>query len=311
MTRVRIATRGSDLALAQARWVAARIERELEREAELVVIRTTGDRIQDVPLAQLGGKGLFVKEIEEALLAGDADVAVHSAKDLPAQIAPGLALVAFPERVDPRDALVSRDRDLRLDGLRPGARVGTGSTRRRALLLAERPDLEVVPLRGNVLTRVAKLESEKLDAVVLACAGLERLGMQDVICERISEDRMLPAVCQGTLALEAREGDALVGELARLDDGDAAISVAGERGFLTRVEGDCTVPMAVHLQHQPEGGVRIRGLVASLDGKQVISAEAKGSADEAAMLGRRIADEVLQRGGAEILAALAQGGDTR
>jgi hydroxymethylbilane synthase len=305
--RVRIATRGSDLALAQARWVSALLRSELELEAELVVIRTTGDRIQHVPLAEVGGKGLFVKEIEEALLAGDADIAVHSAKDLPAHVAPGLVLAAFPERVDPRDALVSRDPELGIDRLREGARIGTGSTRRRALLLAARPDLEVVPLRGNVPTRIAKLESENLDAVILACAGLERLGLQDVISERISEDRMLPAVCQGTLALEAREGDPLTRELARLDDSAAAIAVAGERGFLIRIEGDCTVPMAVHLQHRPDGGVRIRGLVASLDGKQVVASEAVGSADQAAELGSRIADEVLERGGAEILEALSHG----
>jgi hydroxymethylbilane synthase len=222
-------------------------------------------------------------------------------------VAPGLVLAAFPERVDPRDALVSRDPELGIDRLREGARIGTGSTRRRALLLAARPDLEVVPLRGNVPTRIAKLESENLDAVILACAGLERLGLQDVISERISEDCMLPAVCQGTLALEAREGDPLTRELARLDDRAAAIAVAGERGFLIRIEGDCTVPMAVHLQHRPDGGVRIRGLVASLDGKRVVASEALGSADEAAALGSRIADEVLERGGAEILAALSHG----
>jgi hydroxymethylbilane synthase len=168
MTVVRIATRGSDLALAQARYVAGRIERELGAETELVVLTTTGDRIQNVSLAKIGGKGLFIKEIEEALLDGRADVAIHSAKDLPAEIAPGLALAAFPERADPRDALVGREPETLLQTLPKGARVGTGSTRRRALLLALRPDLEIVPLRGNVPTRIAKLESEDLAAVVLA-----------------------------------------------------------------------------------------------------------------------------------------------
>jgi len=301
---VRIATRGSELALAQAGQLAKRIGRELALETVLVVVKTTGDRIQDVSLAKVGGKGLFVKEIEEALLAGRADLAVHSAKDLPAEIAPGLRLVAFPERVDPRDALVAREAGATLDGLRQGARVGTGSTRRRALLLEVRPDLEVVPLRGNVPTRIAKIEVEDLDAVILACAGLDRLGLGDHISERIATDRMLPAVCQGTLALEAREGDPLAGKLAALDDASASLAVAAERAFLTRLEGDCTVPLAVHAEPVGDDRVRVRGLVAALDGAQVIRAEEIAPVDEAVDAGRRVAEEVLAGGGAEILAAL-------
>ncbi len=304
MSPIRIATRGSDLALAQARFIAGRIERELGSPTELLIIKTTGDKIQDIPLAEIGGKGLFVKEIEEALLDGRADVAVHSAKDLPAKIEPGLTLSAFPERVDPRDALVSRDRSLSLETLRKNARVGTGSTRRAALLLAFRPDLEIVPLRGNVPTRVGKLDSEDLDAVILACAGLERLGMKDLICERISEEIMLPAVCQGTLALETREDGAMAREIARLDDPVAALAVAGERSFLARIEGDCTVPMAVHLTERGEGRVWLRGLVASLDGKRVVRAEEEVVSSQAAAAGRRIAEAVLDRGGAEILREL-------
>jgi len=184
MTTVRLATRGSDLALTQSRTIAARIEAELGVGVELVPLKTTGDRLQNVSLAKVGGKGLFVKEIEEALLDGRADVAVHSAKDLPAQVPEGLEFVAFPERADPRDALVGRERGATLDGLPRGARVGTGSVRRIAELRAHRSDLEIVPLRGNVPTRLRKLEDEGLDAVILACAGLDRLGLSDRIDER-------------------------------------------------------------------------------------------------------------------------------
>lgn len=304
MSLIRIATRGSDLALAQAHFVADRVQKELDCETELLVIKTTGDKILDVPLAEIGGKGLFVKEIEAALLDDRADVAVHSAKDLPAQLEPGLVLSAFPQRLDPRDALVSRDSALSLDSLRENARVGTGSTRRSALLLARRPDLEIVPLRGNVPTRVGKLDSDNLDAVILACAGLERLGMEDMICERISPEVMLPAVCQGTLALETRVDDPMADLIARLDDPGVALSVAGERSFLTRIEGDCTVPMAVHLVPQDEGRVWLRGLVASLDGKRVVRAEEQVPASEAAAAGRRVAEAILERGGAEILREL-------
>ncbi len=306
MSAVRIATRGSDLALAQARYIAGRIENECGRTTELVIVKTTGDAIQDQLLSKIGGKGLFVKEIEEALLADRADVAIHSAKDLPAVIAPGLVLSAFPERVDPRDALVSRDRTASVATLRTGARVGTGSTRRAALLLAQRPDLEIVPLRGNVPTRIGKLDSEGLDAVILACAGLERLGLQDEICERISEEVMLPAVCQGTLALETREGDEATTLVAALDDAHASLAVRGERSFLTTLEGDCTVPMAVHLVQREDGQVWVRGLVASLDGKRVVQVDATGDPADAHVLGERVARQVLEGGGAEILRELAE-----
>ena len=305
MSVVRIATRGSDLALAQADYVAGRIRAELHRETERIVIKTTGDRVQDRPLAEIGGKGLFTKEIEEALQEGRADLAVHSAKDLPARRAEGLALVAFPERADPRDALVGRDIASTLAGLPAGARVGTGSARRRAQLLLARPDLQIVPLRGNVPTRIAKLESEDLAAVVLACAGLDRLGLGDRISERLAPELLLPAVCQGTLALEARAGEALAVELAALSDPQAAISVNAERPFLERLEGDCTVPLAVHADILADGALRVRGLVASLDGDRVARHAETGSPEEAAALGAAVAEGVLAAGGQEILDALA------
>jgi hydroxymethylbilane synthase len=304
MEPIRIATRGSDLALAQARWIEARIRKELGAETELLIIKTTGDTILDRPLAEIGGKGLFVKEIEEALLDGRADVAVHSAKDLPAQLASGLRLCAFPERVDPRDALVSRTHGMTLDDLPKNARIGTGSTRRGALLRAYRSDLEIVPLRGNVPTRVGKLDSDGLDGVILACAGLERLSMQDLISQRIPEELMLPAVCQGTLALETRADGAVAEKIAQLDDPEVALSVSAERGFLVRIEGDCTVPMAVYSKCREEGRIWIRGLVASLDGETLVRAEEEVPNAEASAAGARVAEKILDAGGAEILAAL-------
>ena len=197
MTTVRIATRNSELALAQARLVAAQIEGKLGAKTEILSMTTTGDRTLG-SLANAGGKGLFVKEIQDAVLDGRADIAVHSAKDLPAVTPDALEFAAFPERGDPRDALIGRERGASLEGLPRGARIGTGSVRRTALLLRARPDLEIVPIRGNVTTRLRKLEDEDLDAVVLACAGLERLGLADRIDERISPDLLLPAVAQGT-----------------------------------------------------------------------------------------------------------------
>jgi hydroxymethylbilane synthase len=307
MSLIRIATRGSDLALAQSRWIETRIRKELALETELVVIETSGDRILDKPLASIGGKGLFVKEIEESLLDGRADVAVHSAKDLPAQIAPGLRLSAFPERVDPRDALVARDRVSTLDDLSKNARVGTGSARRAALLRAYRPDLEIIPLRGNLPTRIAKLESDGLDAIILACAGLERLSLQDLISQRIPEEIMLPAVCQGTLALETRRDGAAAGEIARLDDTKASVAVSAERGFLIRIEGDCTLPMAVHATSRGPGRLWIRGLVASLDGQRIVRAEEEALEADASAAGRRVAEKILSSGGGEILAAQQSG----
>jgi hydroxymethylbilane synthase len=302
--RVRIATRGSDLALAQANNVAGRLRNALGVESELVVIKTTGDRIQHVPLAEIGGKGLFVKEIEEALLDGKADLAVHSGKDLPAAMAPGLALVAFPEREDPSDALVANSAGESLMSLRQGARVGTGSVRRTALLRAARPDLEIVPLRGNVTTRIGKLESENLDAVILASAGLNRLGLAARLTERIAAEIMLPAVCQGTLALEARADDPFARDLAALDDPRTAITVEAERGFQAELEGDCSVPIAAYCEFAPNDQIHLRGLVASLDGTQVLRAECTAKASAAAEAGRRLAREVLESGGGEILAGL-------
>jgi hydroxymethylbilane synthase len=305
MATLRIATRASALALAQSRLVAGALERALAVRVELVPIRTTGDRVQHTPLAAIGGKGLFVKELEEALLAGKADLAVHSAKDLPATLAAGTVLAAFPERVDPRDALLGAQRGVRLAALPRGARVGTGSLRRRAQLLAARPDLEIVPLRGNVDTRLRKLEQEGLAAIVLACAGLERLGLAERIDERIDPATLLPAVGQGTLALQARSGEALAVDLLALDHAPTRAATLAERAFLERLAGDCNVPLAAHARPLADE-VRLAGLLASPDGRRVLRAEARAPGGNPAEAGRRAAEAILEQGGGEILAELAQ-----
>jgi len=305
LKELRIATRGSDLALTQARHIAARIEKELGCPTELVVLRTTGDRIQDRSLSKIGGKGLFVKEIEEALLDGRADVAVHSAKDVPAKIAEGCVLAAYPERVDPRDALASRERGTTLADLPSGARVGTGSTRRMALLRAHRPDLELVPLRGNVPTRLGRLETDGLDAVVLACAGLDRLGLADRIDERISTDTMLPAVGQGLLALETRAECEWRSKIESLESPETGVVARAERAYQATLGGDCSIPLAGFAERTSKDELRIRGLVASLDGMTIARAEVVGPETEAEHLGERVAEAVLVAGGREILLALA------
>ena len=304
MSRVRIATRGSALALAQSGAVAHALEAALGCETELVPLVTSGDRLADASLAKVGGKGLFVKEIEEALLDGRADLAVHSAKDLPAQVHPGLALAAFPRRADPRDALVARSRWAMLLELWKGVRVGTGSAWRASQLRALRPDVEVVPLRGNVDTRLRRLVERELDAVLLVCAGLERLGLADMIQERIDLALILPAVGQSTLALQTRAGDALEAAVRVLDDATTRACLAAERAFLVALEGDCNVPLAALAEAGADGRLRLRGLVASADGAALARSEQWAPLADAALAGRRAADEVRAAGGAEILAAL-------
>jgi hydroxymethylbilane synthase len=305
VSAVRIATRRSELALWQARYVAGRIEKELGRATELVPLTTTGDELRDVSLAKVGGKGLFVKEIEQALLDGRADVAVHSAKDLPGAVTPGLVFAAFPERADPRDALVSPAAAC-LGDLPRGARVGTGSVRRSAQLLQLRPDLSIVPLRGNVPTRLARLERESLDAVVLACAGLDRLAFADRIAERIDPQRLVPAVGQGALAVQARSGDPLVTELSALSDPATATRVAAERACQARLGADCNVPLGAHAWLD---GDRITLRVRLLDPERGTAIEriVDGDARDARGIGARAAPPVLAAGGDDLLARLRAG----
>jgi len=308
VTLLRIATRGSDLALWQARHVAARLEETLGAKTELVPLTTTGDRLRDVSLAKLGGKGLFVKEIEEALLDGRADVAVHSAKDLPGVSPPELAFAAFPERADPRDALVSRGGEA-LEALRRGARVGTGSVRRAAQLRRARPDLEIVPLRGNVPTRLAKVGAG-LDAVVLACAGLDRLALAERIAERIDPALLLPAVGQGALAIQCRRDGGLASRLALLGDAETTTCVAAERACQARLGADCNVPLGAHAVLEPDGSVFLRARLLDPGGAEPIEREGREVAKHVDTLGRRVAEELLAAGGDALLARLRSEGDS-
>jgi hydroxymethylbilane synthase len=297
---IRIATRRSALAKWQANHVAGLLRaREPGLEVRLHELVTKGDKILDVALARVGGKGLFVKEIEDALLARDAEIAVHSMKDLPAVLADGLQLGAVPEREDPRDALCS-PRWKTLQALPNGARVGTSSLRRGAQLKALRPDLRIEMVRGNVETRLRKA-SEGLDAVVLAYAGLRRLGLAEHATQVFAPEEMLPAVAQGALALEARADDpATLARLAPLDHADTRVRVEAERGLLRRLEGGCQVPIAAHAT-VAAGRVTLRALVASLDGARAVRGETSGPAAEARALGEALGGELLARGAADIL----------
>jgi hydroxymethylbilane synthase len=297
---VRIATRRSPLAKWQANHVASLLRtNEPGLDVRLHEVVTKGDKILDVPLADVGGKGLFVKEIEDALLAGDAEIAVHSMKDLPAVLAGGLVIGAVPVREDPRDALCS-PRWKTLENLPKGARVGTSSLRRSAQLKAIRPDLDIQMVRGNVETRLRKA-SEGLDAVVLAYAGLRRLGLAEHATHVLSADEMLPAVAQGALALEARAADAAtMRRLAALEHAETRVRTEAERGFLARIEGGCQVPIAGHAT--VEGGtVLLRALVASLDGRRIVRGERRGPLAEARRMGEALAEELLSKGAGEIL----------
>ena len=300
---IRIATRRSPLAKWQANHVADLLRsREPGLEVRLHELVTKGDKILDVALARVGGKGLFVKEIEDALLARDAEIAVHSMKDLPALLAEGLVVGAVPVREDPRDALCARKAG-RLEDLPRGARVGTSSLRRAAQLKALRPDLHIETIRGNVETRLRKTE-QGLDAVVLAYAGLRRLGLAQHATYVFEPSEMLPAVAQGALALEARADDAAtLARLAPLDDPDTRHRVEAERGLLRRLEGGCQVPIAAHAT-VADGRVMLRALVASLDGARVIRGERSGPAGEARALGEALGEELLSAGAAEILREL-------
>jgi hydroxymethylbilane synthase len=295
---IRLGTRASALALAQARAVAARLE-AAGVAVELRPMRTEGDRLADARLAVVGGKGLFVRDIEEALLRGELDAAVHSLKDLPAEPPAGLCLAAYPAREDPRDVLVARGPG-GLAALATGAVVGTSSPRRRALLLAARPDLVVQPARGNVDTRLRKLAGGDWDAIVLAAAGLARLGLRPEHALPLDPAAHVPAVGQGILAVESRVDDRPTrSRLAVLDDAATRVCALAERAYLARLGASCTTPMAAHARL--EGGtVAIAGLVASEDGRQVLRATTSGAAADAAALGRALAETLLGRGAARI-----------
>ncbi len=298
---LRIGTRGSPLALAQTRWVEAQLRAQHPGLAtDVVIIKTTGDKLKDVPLAQVGGKGLFIKEIEEALLAGEVDLAVHSLKDMPAEMPPGCTLGAVPPREDYRDAFISRQY-ASLRGIPAGGRVGTGSLRRKVQVLHRRPDLEVTHLRGNVDTRLRKLETEGLDAIILAAAGLKRLGLGHIPQGYLSEAEMLPAIGQGALGLEVRLDDqAVLDFLKPLNDFPTQVAVTAERAFLARLEGGCLVPVAA-LGRLEDGSLVLEAMISDLEGRQILQDRLVGLPAEATSLGRRLAEMLLERGGREIL----------
>lgn len=301
---IRIGTRGSQLALWQARWVQKTIGRHFpEKSVELEVIKTQGDKILDVPLAKVGGKGLFVKEIEEALLDKRIDLAVHSMKDMPAELPQGLIIGAVPQRENPLDALVTKNHPS-LNKLPKGARVGTSSLRRAAQLLNLRPDLTIVPLRGNLDTRLKKLDATDLDAIVLAAAGLHRLGMADHITEYLDPAIVLPAVGQGALCIEHREEDPITGPLlSRLDHPQSHIAVASERAFLNRLQGGCQVPIAAHAQIE-SNQLCLKGVVAQIDGSRVIRSTLTGKNQNAEKIGIELAEALLAQGARAILESI-------
>jgi hydroxymethylbilane synthase len=296
-----LGTRGSKLALQQSEWFQSRIH-DVAPDVRVTLrkIQTSGDKILDVPLAKIGGKGLFVKEIEEALLAGEIDLAVHSMKDVPAQLPDGLDILCVPPREDARDALISRDGRSFKD-LAQGATVGTASLRRQAQLLNARPDLRIEMLRGNLDTRLRKLKDGQFDAIVLAAAGLHRLAWAQEITEYLDPIVSLPAIGQGALGIEGRRDDQFVRSiLERLNDSATSTTVAAERAFLHRLEGGCQVPIAAYATLS-DGQLILDGLVAGLDGQTIIRDQLRGTSQEASALGIQLAERLLARGGDKIL----------
>jgi hydroxymethylbilane synthase len=297
MAKLRIGSRGSQLALWQANHISALL-REQGHEVELEIIKTTGDKITDVALAQVGTKGMFTKEIEDALAEGRVDLAVHSLKDLPTELPPGFELVAITKRVNPRDVLLSVKYDS-VKSLPNGARVGTSSLRRQAQLKVARPDLDVHPLRGNVDTRVRKLEEGEYDAIILAAAGLTRLGKTQLVKETLSEEFMCPAAGQGALGIEIRLGDVEMREyLAFLNDPDARAATTCERALLNKLGGGCQVPIGAFAEVK-DGMLHLSAIVAQPDGSVILREQQSGK--DPVALGEQVGDTLLRRGATRIL----------
>jgi len=296
-----LGTRGSKLALWQSEHVASILQEKAGVEVELKIIKTQGDKILDVALSRIGDKGLFVKEIETALLECEADLAVHSSKDVPTQIPEGLTLGAFLKRVDPRDVLISKSGQ-GLDALPAGSVIGTSSLRRIAQILHRRPDLKIEDVRGNLDTRLRKMDDGLFDAIVLAAAGLDRMGWAEGITERIPSDVMLSAVGQGAIAVEVREGDEDMRELMTyLEDPATRAAVTAERALLRELEGGCQIPIGA-LGVLEDGVLKLDGMVAGLDGSRLIRDSITGAPEEADELGVRLADKLKKQGADEILA---------
>ena len=305
---IRIGTRSSALALWQANYVADTLRKHYPQcQVELVHHSTKGDRILEKPLAEIGGKGLFTEELEASMRDGSIDLAVHSLKDMPTELPDDLVLGAITERETPCDALVS-PKYKTLDQLPQGAKVGTSSLRRQAQLLNRRPDLQISVLRGNVQTRLNKLETENFDAIVLAEAGLKRLGLESVITQTFTSDEIIPAVGQGALGIECRKDDAeMLDMLSVLHDENTMWATRGERSFLRQLEGGCQVPMGVHGTIE-KGQLTLKAMIASLDGKTVYEGEISGPAKKAEILGKNLAKALYEEGGKHIVDALIEEG---
>jgi len=309
--RITIGTRGSKLALWQAEFVKTHLQKlSPDLGIEIRKIKTTGDKILDVPLAQVGGKGLFVKEIEEALLRYEADIAVHSMKDVPTDFPDGLHLPVVCEREDPRDALIVNNKlKVKSEKLKPSlifslpkkAKVGTSSLRRSCQLLSLRPDLKIEQLRGNLDTRLRKLDEGQFDAIILAAAGMKRLGLQDRITEILPPDISLPAIGQGAVGIECRVNDEWVNNLiSALNHPETFLCVKAERAFLKKLEGGCQVPIAAHARLK-DGRIVMHGLVGSISGEKIIKGYSEGEPGHAETLGIALAEEILSKGAKEIL----------
>lgn len=300
--KIIIGTRSSKLALWQADYIMERLQQQYpELVIEKRLMTTKGDKILDAPLAKIGGKGLFTKELETAMLDGEIDIAVHSLKDMPVVVPEGLVITAITKREDPGDALVSLKYNSFKD-LPKGAKIGTSSLRRKAQLLNVRPDFNVQDLRGNVNTRLQKLKDENFDAIILAVAGLKRLGFADKISEKIPQEVCLPAVGQGALAIETRSDDSELREMLNfLDDKETRACTLAERAFLSTVEGGCQVPVGVYAIVTEQGKVKVEAVIASLDGSRLYRDCMEGTISEGESLGHNLANKLLNMGGREIL----------
>ena len=301
-----IGSRGSPLAMWQANWVKSQLlDLHEGLQVDIKIIKTSGDKIQDVPLAKIGGKGLFVMEIEEALLRNEVDIAVHSMKDVPMDLPFGLSIAVVTERENPFDALISRN-NLSLKDLPKGAKIGTGSLRRISQLLHHRPDFEIMPLRGNIDTRLKKLETEGLDAIILAAAGLRRMGWGDRISEIIDSEIVLPAMGQGAVGIEARSYDTEVKSmLIGLDHEESFLALEAERAFVGVLEGGCQVPIGCYATLKDDE-LTIQGRVASLDGKTLYQWERNGRHCDAKKIGQELGRDILKMGADKILQELLQ-----
>lgn len=299
---LRIGTRGSALALRQTQGIADRIRAANPGlEVEIVIIKTTGDKMQDVALAKIGGKGVFVKEIEEALQREEVDLAVHSMKDVPSEIPAALEIGVVPEREDPRDVLIARG-NKRLEELPEGGRIGTGSLRRGMQLKNAFPHIEIVPIRGNLDTRIRKIESEGLEGIVVAAAGLGRMGWTNRVSQFIPEATMIPAIGQGALALELRKNDNVMREkIAFLNHAKTFVATSAERAFLKVFGGGCQLPIAAYAKLDEDDTLTLAGLIGSPDGSRIIRDGITGAAQDSEALGKELAERILDRGGKEIL----------